>query len=281
MAHVQHPAVVPVLGTVEEGGAEGALMPFDGRPSLQDVLRQGRVDRGTARRWAATLADALQWAHDSRVVHGALSPRRVWVDGSEVRLWGFGTGPDALVPDPGNQGPPTPDSDVFAWGALVYELLTGVPPFPGTAKDRAARAAAGAFTPLAVACPELPPSIAALLYAALSPVPASRPARLPEGFDEEWPDTAETLGRPSPPTIVAFERSGSESEPAYSPRPLPLARVEYVPPREASLTEPLSRPRLLEEEEEFPPWVRRLAVAATVATIALVVLVIALVLATG
>jgi serine/threonine protein kinase len=279
---VPHPAVAPVVRRVLDGGTEGAVLGFSPGPSLQDVLRQGRVDRASAQRWALTLARALAAGHASGVVHGALSARRVRVEGSEVRLWGFGTGPDPLVPDPGGGPAPTAASDVHAWGSLVYELLTGAPPFPGTARERAARAATGAHQPLALVCPELPDELAALLYAALSPDPRNRPP-LPTSFAAPWPDTAETLGRPSPPTIVAFDKSQSESEVEAAkapPPPVPpagrqLIKVTYTPPAPSPPTMPLPEP--YDGEDPFPqPWLRALAIVTTIATCVLVLMMVLL-----
>jgi serine/threonine protein kinase len=269
-----------VVRRVVDDGVEGAVLGFGPGPSLQDVLRQGRVDRASAQRWALGLARALTAAHEAGVVHGAVSARRVRVEGSEVRLWGFGSGPDPLVPDPGGSGVPTPASDVHAWGVLVYELLTGAPPFPGTPKERAQKASAGAHQPLALVCPELPPEVGALLYAALSPDPKARPA-LPAAFPVPWPDTKDTLGRPSPPTIVAFDRSQSESEsearPA-TPPPLPpslppgkqLIKVTYQPPPASPPTVPI--PERYEPDDGFPPWLRTLAIVTTAVTILLAIM---------
>jgi hypothetical protein len=281
LVDVVHPSVLPILRRIEDGGVEGAVYGVGAGTSLQDVLRQGRVDRASAQRWSVTLARVLRAAHEAGAVHGALSPRRVRVVGSEVVVWGFGTGPDPLVPAPGGEGASVA-ADTWAWGAVVYELLTGAPPFPGTAKERAARAATGAHQPLGVVCPELPDHVAALLYAVLSPAPASRPP-LPTSFPEPWPDTADTLGRPSPPTIVAFDRSLSESQSMGLPREVPPVPPAPVAPQRPPASEVRTVELRLPDElpDPFPPpWLPPLAIAATVAAIVLVVLVL-LALAVG
>src|SRR5205807_1646223 len=68
-----------------------------------------------------------------------------------------------------------PPADVFAWGAVVYECLTGAPVFPGqSAQQRIVSAVRGRIRPILALRPDAPPGLAALVERALARAAADR-----------------------------------------------------------------------------------------------------------
>ncbi|AWB94183.1 protein kinase domain-containing protein [Aeromicrobium chenweiae] len=160
MAGLRHPAIVSVLDTGYEevaAGAAGTLhVPFIvmehvvGR-SLRELLRSGELTLETSVQHQVGLLSALELCHRMGVVHGDVKPANVMVtsDGA-VKLVDFGIArtsgdPDAtltqgraflgtpayLSPEQARGEAADVWSDLYSAGCLLYELLTGRPPFVG------------------------------------------------------------------------------------------------------------------------------------------------------
>ncbi len=113
--------------------------------SLLDVLEQKRAT-GTVFSlsqvfpYIAKLADILHGGVHPNFAHGAIAPATVRFEGAHLRLAGMGMAvplanagvipPHALAPEVRAGETPTPQSDIYAVGALLYELLTGRPADP-------------------------------------------------------------------------------------------------------------------------------------------------------
>ena len=163
--------------------------PLVGR-TLTEALAERRPSFVDAHRWVQVVASAVAAAHDLGFVHGAIRPSSIFLldtgRGLEAKLLGFGSvrspggvstqepGPMGavlpyLAPELLHGGRPDPRSDVYALGAIAYELLTGRP--PRRADQVEARVAIPPPSSLRSA---LPPGVDVLLAKALADNPERR-----------------------------------------------------------------------------------------------------------
>ena len=152
-ARLQHPHIVPVF---DSGNVEGQLffvMPLIEGESLRAKLqREGRLDIEEAVRIVREVADALEYAHSEGVVHRDLKPENILMSRGHALLADFGIARASKARDdvaltqagvslgtPAYMSPELaagetnvgPASDVYALGCILFELLTGQPPFTG------------------------------------------------------------------------------------------------------------------------------------------------------
>ncbi|HKH22129.1 MAG TPA: protein kinase [Solirubrobacterales bacterium] len=145
-----HPHVVTVLDTGEDGGNPFIVSGYMPGGDVVGLLAAagGRLEVRRAVDIAADVTRALEHAHARGIVHRDLKPANVWIDDDgRARLGDFGlatteararvsggtlVGTVAYLPPEQAVGDAaTPRSDLYSLGALLYEMLTGQPPFPG------------------------------------------------------------------------------------------------------------------------------------------------------
>jgi serine/threonine protein kinase len=145
---VSHPHLVPVLDTGEENGIPYLTQRFIQGGSLADQIEQrGQLDVETTLRVCGEVAGALDALHANNLIHRDVKPANILVDDQGVSyITDFGLAKDtqgSLLTRPGQavgsldyMAPEqirgeevTAATDVYALGCVIYECLTGAPPF--------------------------------------------------------------------------------------------------------------------------------------------------------
>src|SRR6185436_2791828 len=198
-ASLQHPHIVPLLAA---GGADDLLyytMPFvEGEALRTRLSRVGELPVKDAVRILKDVADALAYAHARGVVHRDIKPDNVLLSGNHAVVADFGVakavsqaktesgltsvgvalGTPAYMAPEQAAGDPNIDhrADIYAFGAMAYEMLTGRSPFSGMAPHQMLAAhVTEPVVPITDKRPALPPALAQLVMACLEKNPADRP----------------------------------------------------------------------------------------------------------
>ncbi|HEX8200954.1 MAG TPA: serine/threonine-protein kinase, partial [Isosphaeraceae bacterium] len=149
-ANLQHPNIVAIHEVGEHLGRHYFSMDYVEGRSLAEIVRDNPLPAERAARYVRTIARAIHFAHQRGTLHRDLKPSNVLIDGSDQpRVTDFGlarriqggsdltaTGavlgtPSYMPPEQaaGRRDDVSPASDVYALGAILYELLVGRPPF--------------------------------------------------------------------------------------------------------------------------------------------------------
>ncbi len=147
----EHPHIVRVLDSGEDGGVPFIVSEYVGGGDLQGALDEcsgRRLELERAIAIAIDVCRALEHAHSRGIIHRDLKPANVWLgDDGAARLGDFGLATDRssraavegmlvgtvsyLPPEQALGRTSDARSDLYSLGAMLYELITGEPPFPG------------------------------------------------------------------------------------------------------------------------------------------------------
>ncbi len=189
MQSLTHPGIVRVFGLHESDGRHFIVMQYVDGEDLRS-LRGEAYQNITA--LALVLCDAIDYAHRKGVVHRDLKPSNVLIDNRGAcfltdfgisaavnaerdNLRGGGSLP-FMSPQQLDNEPATVADDVYGFGALLYELISGSPPLhPNINPDRVRTEIP---VPIAADCrdQDLPPALSRLIAAMLDKSVAARPA---------------------------------------------------------------------------------------------------------
>jgi tetratricopeptide (TPR) repeat protein len=153
VARLQHANIVQIHEVGEQDGLPFFSMEYVAGDSLARRLKDGPLPQQEAARLTETLARAVQHAHQRGVVHRDLKPPNILLteegtpkitdfglakqleteDGAQTRSGAVMGTPSYMAPEQaeGKTAQLGPLVDVYALGAILYELLTGRPPFRG------------------------------------------------------------------------------------------------------------------------------------------------------
>jgi serine/threonine-protein kinase len=170
---------------------------IEGETLAQHLERQGPVSPDEVARIGADVAAALAAAHEAGIVHRDVKPANIMLTRrAEVKVMDFGIAAEVLAGETGLTGTgmvlgtakylspeqaqgkrATPASDIYALGAVLYELLAGRPPFEYPSPMATAMAHVKEVpTPLTELVPGIPPHLAGLVERCLAKDPKDRPA---------------------------------------------------------------------------------------------------------
>src|SRR5258707_9597911 len=169
---LNHPSIVHIYDIGDWEGADFIAMEYVEGSTLQQILRNGAMPIDEALRYAVQVADAMSVAHAANIVHRDLKPANVMVTGRGlVKILDFGVAklndpipahstettsdsletqtfadinqtmegmvvgsPAYMSPEQAMGKPVDARSDIFEFGLLLHEMLTGQPAFGGATK---------------------------------------------------------------------------------------------------------------------------------------------------
>ena len=209
-ANLQHPNLLPLFDSGEANGLLFYIMPFVDGESLRTRLdRERQLPVDEAIRIAVAIASALDYAHRHGVIHRDLKPENVLLHDGQPLVADFGialalsraggtrltqTGlslgtPQYMSPEQAT-GDRTTDArtDIYALGAVLYEMLTGDPPHSGSnAQAIIAKVLTEKAPHARLARESVPEHVDAAIERALAQLPADRFASVREFADALQP----------------------------------------------------------------------------------------------
>src|SRR6266566_2144169 len=195
---LKHPHILPIYDCGVQFGSPYLVTSFVKGGSLAQVLkRQPRFTPEQVLEMLKQIAAGLDYAHSQGIVHGILNPANILVSNEQVlQVTGFGLkqmlqmqgieeynhpqahlfsivgtflgSPEYIAPECVLGSPLDARTDVYALGIMLFELLSGSPPFTGTDPLQQA------VPSLHKTCPDLPAAFDLILYLALECEPEKR-----------------------------------------------------------------------------------------------------------
>lgn len=194
-AAISHPNVVQVHEVLIEDGLPILIQQWIDGPSLAKCLKdRGPMDFDTAAGWMAQIADAVASAHEKGIVHRDLKPANVMIAKDRPMVLDFGlasypqfssglTSEGAVLGTPAYMSPEQaegadhanqPPSDIYALGAILYEMLVGAPPFVGKTREVLQATMNAIPTPPRSRRPGVPRDLETIVLRCLAKNPAAR-----------------------------------------------------------------------------------------------------------
>jgi len=214
-AQLQHPHILPLLDSGAAGETLYYVMPYVEGESLRSRLeRDGRLTIDEALPIARDVAEALQHAHEHDVVHRDIKPSNIMLTGGHAVVTDFGiakamseakdgrvtqTGlvigsPAYMSPEQAmGERPVDGRSDIYSLGCVLYEMLTGEPPFAAsTPLELIARSVREEAPSLRSRIEGVSPALEEAVHRAMAKVPEQR-FQSAEAFAEAFSGACSTV----------------------------------------------------------------------------------------
>jgi eukaryotic-like serine/threonine-protein kinase len=234
-AAIDHPFICAIHEVGEAEGKGFIVMEYLEGQTLRDRLAQGLIPLKQAMQWAVEIAEALAEAHEKGIIHRDIKPANIMLKRTgHVKVMDFGLAKQmSLSPQLGNQeetltGGLTQEgatmgtlpymspeqvqgktvdrrSDLFSFGIVIYEMLTGVNPFKkASGFDTADAILKEVPAPISKYRDDLPPPLVALISKLLAKNPEDRCQQAREVADNLQRMIDETFGQQIAITRAAF-----------------------------------------------------------------------------
>ena len=241
IAQLEHPHIVRVLDFGVEGKTPFLVMSYATNGTLRQRHPKGsRLPLATVVSYVKQLADALQYAHDEKLVHRDVKPENMLVGKrQEILLSDFGiavmaqssryqnaqdmAGTITYMAPEQIQGKPRPASDQYSLGIVIYEWLTGTRPFHGSLTEMVGQQLSASPPPLREKLPTISHSVEEVVMKALAKEPKERFARVSDlaiALEEasksaqiQAPVVSSTPEQPPQPVNIAYSTNQPSSVP--------------------------------------------------------------------
>ena len=194
-ARLTHPHIVGVHDSGETDGHLFYVMPYvEGETLRERLRRESALSVDEALGYTREIADALGHAHRNGVIHRDVKPENVLLESGHAVVadfgiaraidlasthvalgWGATGTPTYMSPEQATGATLDQRSDVYSLGCVLFEMLTGSPPFVGPDVDSVVRQHRTATAPLvSTRRPGVPAAVGAAVARALAKEPADR-----------------------------------------------------------------------------------------------------------
>ncbi|MEV4692047.1 serine/threonine-protein kinase [Micromonospora echinospora] len=253
-AQLDHPHVTAVHDYGETVAPDGSITSFVvmellAGEELEHRLTEGPLQWPAAVETGAQVAEALAAAHRLGIVHRDVTPANVMMTRTGAKVLDFGIATRIGTPDDDEDGgtfgtpayvaperldgaPAQPATDVYSLGVLLFETLTGHPPYPAETWEQLSVALAESPEPSLDGVPGLPGPVAEICLRCLARDPRQRPtarrvaAVLRDQMLPADPQAATMLA----PTMTLPALPPSPAPPPAPPPPGPASAPAPVPP---------------------------------------------------
>ncbi|MGQ9732223.1 MAG: Stk1 family PASTA domain-containing Ser/Thr kinase [Candidatus Zipacnadales bacterium] len=258
-AKLSHPSIAQIYDTGEEKGCYFIVMEYLPEPDLKSVIRNfAPLPPHKVAEMAIQACEALGYAHQHGLVHRDVKPHNIlFTADGRVKLVDFGIaaavgerGPQSVLvgsahylsPEEVRGNPPTPQSDIYSLGVVMYECLTGQTPFHGeTVEAVLSRRLTEAPPPLRALNPALPPAAEHIVMKAMARDPNQRY----QSAGELLGDLRRlALGAPLETTPPPLEATKT----LVLPRPPQSVSSASIPPPPSAVRSPVSAPKTQKED---------------------------------
>jgi serine/threonine-protein kinase len=282
---LNHPNIITLYDIVSEGDMQCIVMEYIGGKTLRDLIPPGGLPPGQALQYAAQIASALTAAHDAHIIHRDLKPSNIMVTTSGlVKVLDFGlakwvdsgiagqtgeqstmetalTREGSIIGTVSYMSPEQAEgkrvdgrSDIFSFGSVLYEMLTGTRAFEGRSGiSTLSSILRDDVKPIYEAAPDVPPLLEQIVLRCLPKEPAARWQSM-----KEIEAALHTLQRQLDPEGHFASPLPAGQMPLLPPSPAP----PFLSTAAASAASPLAATSVSTDSDpsiEFPPLASVLA----------------------